>query len=132
MPEYRYESPDGEIKDIFQSMSEEHVYFEDGVEWKRVFVTPQFNMGETKIDPFSSKEFVDKTGNMKGTYGDMLDFAEEQSQIRAEKMGEDPVKRAYFDKHEKRTGKKHWKDKPEKIENDFFEVSDLGNDNLED
>jgi len=86
--------------------------------WERIYDLPQVNIGNTKVtDPFDNKSFIDKTGSMKGSYGDLLDYSSELSEKRASlNGGEDPIKRKHFDNYEKKTGKKHLKDKPKKIE----------------
>lgn len=116
---YLYKNPETEeVKEIWQNMNDEHVYFEDGVEWKRVYTKPHASVqAVSKLDPFNKRGFIDKTGNMKGTIGDMMGLSEEMSAKRAEKTGhEDPVKRKFFDNYEKNIGKKHLADKPKRIE----------------
>lgn len=97
-----------------------HYKGENGDEdfWERVYELPQLNTsGGAKIDPFDNKSFVNKTGNMKGTYGDLMDYSAELSEKRAAQAGgEDPLKRKHFDNYKKQTGKKHLRDKPKKIE----------------
>jgi hypothetical protein len=117
MPLYLYSNPEtGETKEIVQSMKEDHVYFEDGIQWKRVFTVPTASI-DTKIDPFSQRQFVEKTGNKKGTVGNMMDLSAELSQKREQSNGkEDPVKRKHFSDYEKKVGKKHVADKPKMIE----------------
>ena len=106
MPFYLFESKDGRIKEVFQKMSEPHVLIEDGVEWKRVFTPPQASI-DTKIDPFSSKDFANKTGNKKGKLGDILDRSKECSDKRADKLGApDIVKEKYFKNWSKKRGGK--------------------------
>lgn len=116
---YLYKNPETEeVKEIWQNMNDEHVYFEDGVEWKRVYTKPNASVqAVSKLDPFNKRGFIDKTGSMKGTIGDMMGLSEEMSAKRAEKTGhEDPVKRKFFDNYEKNIGKKHLADKPKRIE----------------
>jgi hypothetical protein len=110
----------GEIKDVVQSMKDyRHYKGENGQEdfWERVYALPQVNIGNAKSDPFNQQSFIDKTGSMKGSYGDLLDYSSELSEKRAEKIGgEDPLKRNYFDNYKKKTnGKKHVKDRPNKV-----------------
>ena len=111
MPIYIYKSPNGEkYKEVFQTMAEDHVYFDpDGLEWKRVFTVPNSSI-DTQIDPHSSKEFIQKTEHKKGSYGDMMDYSKELSETRAEKNGGiDPVKEKYFKDYSKnRNGAKHF------------------------
>jgi hypothetical protein len=110
MPIYIYKHPEQEeYTEVFQTMMEDHVYFDsEGLEWKRVFTTPNMSI-DSQIDPYSSKEFVEKTGGKKGTMGDMMDYSKEMSHIRAEKNGGiDPVKEKYYkDYSAKRKGAKH-------------------------
>lgn len=108
MPQYLYRHPDtGEEKEVFQTMEEEHVYSEDGVEFDRVFTVPQASI-DTKVDPFSAKKFVEKTGNQKGTVGDLWDRARDLSEAREDKLGhKDTVEEKYQKAYaKKRHGKK--------------------------
>lgn len=119
MPLYIFENPEtGEIKEILQSMTEEHIYSENGIQWNRVWTTPQVAI-DVKIDPFSKKQFVDKT-NKPGTYGDLMDRSAELSEARAEKNGGvDPIKQKFFDDYaKKRGGKRH----PEESKNKTIQV----------
>jgi hypothetical protein len=112
----------GKIVDVVMSMKDYKPYRgknnnEDC--WERIYDAPQVNIGNaTVVDPFDNKGFVNKTGNMKGRYGDLLDYSSELSERRAALAGgEDPIKRKYFDEYKKKTnGKKHIKDRPKKIE----------------
>jgi hypothetical protein len=112
----------GKIIDVVMPMKEyKHYCGENGDEnfWERVYDLPQVNIGNAKVvDPFDNKGFVNKTANMKGRYGDLLDYSSELSDRRASlNGGEDPIKRKYFDDYKKKTnGKKHIKDKPKTIE----------------
>jgi hypothetical protein len=110
MPTYVYKHPEEEkYVEIIQTMKEDHVYFdEDGLEWKRVFTNPQLNT-EAGIDPFDNVQFIEKTGKMKGTYGDMQDLSREMSEQRKKITGgKDPVQEAYYKKYSKeRKGAKH-------------------------
>ena len=110
MPIYEYQNPEtGELIEVLQTMVEDHVYFDsDGLEWKRVFTAPNMAI-DSQIDPYSTKDFVQKTENKKGTVGDMMDYSKELSQERAEKNGGiDPVKEKYYkDYSAKRKGAKH-------------------------
>lgn len=110
-PIYIYKHPENEKHiEVFQTMMEDHVYVDsDGLEWKRVFTIPNASI-DSQIDPYSSKEFVQKTENKKGTIGDMMDYSKEMSEVRSEKNGGiDPVKEKYFkDYSAKRNGEKHF------------------------
>lgn len=122
MPIYIYKNPEtGETKEIIQTMKEDHVYSQDGIEWKRVYLSPNASI-DTKSE--TPEQFIEKTGNMKGTLGEMMDYSEELSQKRASKSesGEDPIKRKHFDEYEKKVGKKHLQDKKKTIETDRIKI----------
>lgn len=124
MPIYLYKNPKtGEIKEVVQLMNEKHEFIEDGVEWKRVFTSPNASI-DTKVDASDKNKFIEKTGNMKGSLGDLLDYSSELSEERAKRSesGEDPVKRKHFDEYEKRVGKKHLSDKKKTIETDRIKI----------
>jgi hypothetical protein len=114
MPNYIYQHPETkEYIEIFQSMKEDHVYFDgDGTEWSRVLIAPQLNT-EAPIDPWNKGDFINKTANSKGSYGDLLDRSKELSDKRAsEHGGVDPVKQKYFDNYaKKRKGQRHLNEK---------------------
>jgi len=109
-PIYIYKHPENEKHiEVFQTMMEDHVYVDsDGLEWKRVFTIPNASI-DSQIDANSSKEFIEKTANKKGTVGEMMDYSKELSQVRAEKNGGvDPIKEKYYkDYAAKRKGAKH-------------------------
>jgi hypothetical protein len=112
MPIYTYfrESTE-EFIDVFQGMNDLHEYRgTDGTEddWKRVYYSPQMAL-DTQIDPFSSKQFNDRTRDKKGTVGHLLDYSAEMSDKRASQAGGiDPVKQKYFDNYAKeRRGARH-------------------------
>jgi len=120
-PLYTYLNEEtGEAKDVLQSMSEKHEFFEDGVQWKRIFYAPQMSI-DTKVDPYSAKDFS-KATNKKGTIGDMMDLSAELSDKRANKDGTDPVKQKHFQDYEKKNKKKHLLDKPKVIESSFAKI----------
>jgi hypothetical protein len=114
MPEYLYKNPDtGEQVSVWQSIHEEHSYEIEGVAYDRVYTVPQASM-DTKIDPYSQKEFKEKSKG--STVGDLWDQSKELSQKREEKEGRDPVKTQFFkDYAAKGKGNKHPKD-PTKFE----------------
>ena len=120
----------GETKEVEMPMSEYKAYQgEDGTDdkWQRVYDAPQVNIGNyvaIKVDPWDNKQYVNRTGNMKGTYGDLQDYSSQMSEQRAKESitGEDPVKRKHFDKYEKKTGKKHLQDTPKVIENKNIKI----------
>ena len=110
MPIYIYKHPEKEeYKEIIQTMNEEHIYIdEDGAKWKREWTNPQLNC-ESNIDPFSNSDFINKTGNMKGSLGDMQNYSKELSEKRASMNGGvDPVQKKYYDNYAKeRRGARH-------------------------
>jgi len=112
MPIYIYQHPKSEkYIEVLQGMNEEHVYFdEDGLEWKRIFTTPNMAI-DLETDPFSQNQFLEKTQNA-GTMGELWDRSSEMSHKRAEKAGGvDPYRKDYFNKYSKeRGGSKHLKD----------------------
>ena len=117
MPEYIYKHPDkSEYTSIIQGMNEEHVYIdEDSVQWERVLFAPNMNVDEN-IDPFNKNQYIEKTKNMKGSVGDLMDHSRELSEKRASTYGgEDPVKRKYLDDwSQKRGGMAHPQDNKRK------------------
>jgi hypothetical protein len=126
MPIYLYQHPETEkITEIYQSMVEEHVYIDsDGVKWNRIFTKPQASI-DTQIDPNSSRDFVEKTRNKKGTIGEMWDKSAELSEKRARMAGHDPVKEKAQESYTKRTGKEHpsiKQDRMKKVKNVTLET----------
>jgi hypothetical protein len=85
----------------------------DGTQWRRAATKPRASI-DTKMDPYSSKDFV-KATNKKGTMGDLWDRSKEASLKRADKEGIDPVKRSFYDDYaKKRKGKRHPQELKEK------------------
>jgi len=110
MPLYLFQNPNtSEIIEVIQSMKDEHVYIDsDGLEWDRIWVNPNMSI-DTDIDPFSEKEFAEKTKNQKNsTVGELWDQSKELSEKRAKMNGGvDPVKKRYReDWSKKRKGMK--------------------------
>ena len=92
MPLYTYKNPEtDEHKDVLQSMNDKHVYEEGGVQWLRVFYSPNMSI-DTQVDPFSSKDFKEKACTKRGSVGDLLDQSKELSQKRIDSAGFDAVK----------------------------------------
>tara|TARA_Y100001951_G_scaffold103702_1_gene113154 strand:- start:775 stop:1176 length:402 start_codon:yes stop_codon:yes gene_type:complete len=97
-------------------------------QWERIYEAPQINMGVSTakaIDAWDSKSFVERTGKMKGTIGDLENHAAELSAKRAKESltGEDPLKRKYLnDYSQKRGGKKHVADLKKTVENKHIKV----------
>lgn len=109
MPIYTYESPDG-IKriDVVQRMNEEHKYFHNGVEWKRVFEPPNASIDSfSNLSAFDRKGFVKRTAKKGMTVGDMWDESKKMSDIRAKKVGKDFVRENALNDYKHRTGKPH-------------------------
>lgn len=123
MPQYLYRNEETqEIKEVFQGINDKHEYFEGGVEWKRVFTVPNVGV-DTKVDAFSNKAYVEKTGNMKGTIGDLLDYSKELSDKRAESRdGVDPVKKKFESDYKKKTGVDMLQNKPKKFEKNGVKI----------
>lgn len=104
---YIYQNPTTEeIKEVEQGMNEVHEYFEDGVKWNRVFTVPNTAI-DTKIDAFSSQDFVKKTANHKGTLGDLFDMSRDMAEKRKDKAGHDPVQEKVVRDYKKKTNLKH-------------------------
>lgn len=109
MPLYIYSHPTtGETKEILQGMNDIHEYVEDGIKWIREFVKPQAVTNSIEgIDPWSSKQFVDRTRDMRGgTVGDLWDISAELSKKREKKAGKDPIKDKSVKDYEKKCGGK--------------------------
>ncbi len=107
MPFYIYSNPKTKKTiEVLQSMTEEHVYIDkDGLRWDRVFLVNQASF-DTKIDPYSSKDFAAKTGTKKGTMGNLFDLSKECSIKREEREGIDMVKERNMDDYQKKRANK--------------------------
>lgn len=123
MPIYIYKHPAKDnYEEVVQRMDDLHSFSKDGLEWKRVFLIPNASIS-SNADPFDSNSFVEKTGKMKGTVGDMMSYSEELSQKRAEKHGgQDPVRKQHFKDYERDIGKKHIADKQTNYENKSIKI----------
>lgn len=109
MPSYLFEHPEtGEQVEVLLSVNDEHRFIDNkGVEWRRVFVNPQVSI-DTKFDPLSSKDFVEKTRNKRGTVGEIWEKSKELGEQRKQIVGADTVAENYYKKYsEKRRGKLH-------------------------
>lgn len=107
MPQYLFRNPKtGSVVQIFQFMNEDHVYSESGVQFERVFTSPNAQIDSTVE---SAEKFVEKTGKMKGTLGEIWDYSQELSEKRASKNdGVDPLrKKAEENYSKKRKGLKY-------------------------
>jgi len=109
MPSYEYINPNTrETVEIFQKMKEDHVYIDsDGLEWKRVFSTPNTSIDSSDMNPFSKDDFMRATAKPGMTAGDMMDLSKKLSEKRESSAGLDPVKQKTVTKYEKKTGKPH-------------------------
>ena len=90
-----------EFREVFFKMNDEKEYFGENNDleyfdidgndipisdsWRRVYISPNMSI-DTKVDPFSGKDFVKKTKNAK-TYGELIDLSKEMSQQRESKLG---------------------------------------------
>lgn len=115
---YTYKHPKkSKYIDIIQSMNDVHSYTdEEGVEWERVWTKPLMAV-DSKIDPFSQKDFVAKTGAKRGTYNDLLETSKEMSIKRQEKTGRDEVREKYFENWSKTRGGK--RQHPEQVKQEL-------------
>lgn len=112
MPIYLFCNPKTkEVKSIYQDMNAEHTYFEDGVKLERIYTVPNAAI-DSKIDPFSSQKFVEKTGTMKGTLGEIWDYSKELSDKRAKSTnGQDDVRTKAENKYSKKRRGMKYKEK---------------------
>ena len=110
MPNYLYQHPTSlKVKEIFQSMLEEHVYVEDGIKWNRVFTVPGANF-DNRIDQWNPKDFV-KATNKKGKFKDLQELSKELSEKRGGTTGQDPIREKYYEDYSKKyEGKRIHKD----------------------
>ena len=107
MPLYEFQHPEtGEIIEVVQKMKDPHVYETDGVEWKRVWKSPNASI-DTEMDPYSESYFMRCTAKKGMTYGDMADLSTQLSQKRERNQDGDHIKRKAVNKYEKKTGKAH-------------------------
>lgn len=108
MPLYLYQHPKTqEVKEVVQTMSEEHVYVDKkGVKWNRIFTKPNSAI-DTQISPHSSKDFLKATAKRGMTYGQMSDLSAELSEKRGGMSGKDEMRQKVVDDYKQRTGKEH-------------------------
>lgn len=121
----------GEIHEVEMSMKNYEPYkgpSGDDKRWQRVYEAPQINMGVStskSINPWDNNSFVNRTKEMKGSYGEMLDHAKDLSSQRAKESltGEDPLKRKYLDNYSaERGGKKHVSEMKKTVENKHIRI----------
>lgn len=112
MPYYLFEHSDTqEVHEIWFHMNDDKVYNgpsdDQNGKWKRVWTVPQAAIA-TRIDPYSTKDFVTSTSNKKGiTMGQMWEKSAEMSKKREDKEGIDPVKAEFYKNYQKSTGLKN-------------------------
>ena len=109
MPIYLFKNPkSNKIVQVYQEMNAEHSFSENGIKYERVFTVPNAQI-DANFDLNSSEKFVEKTGKMKGTLGEIWDYSQELSNKRAEKNGGiDPVRQKAEEKYsKKRRGMKY-------------------------
>ncbi len=119
MPQYAFTRVDDPsvTQDLFYAMKDVpsvgSVVKIDGVKWRRVFTKPRMSV-DTKVDPFSAKDYI-KATNKNSIVGDLWDRSKELSLKRAEKEGgTDPVKQKFYrDYSRRRKGNKHPEQKRE-------------------
>lgn len=110
MPIYLYKNPaSGKIVHVVQRMNEDHVYSENGVQFERVFIVPNASI-DTNVD--TAEKFVERTGKMKGTLGEIWDYSQELSEKRAKSNGgEDPLRKKAEEKYSKKRKGMQYKSK---------------------
>jgi hypothetical protein len=105
MPFYLFENEDsGEVKEFFVKISDIK-NFSPGIGWRRVYTVPYVST-DSNIDPYSPKDFIEKTRSKKGTIGDLFDKSRELSEARGGEK-RDPVVKQFFSDYEKTKGIKH-------------------------
>lgn len=120
MPYYDFlNEKTSEIKTLFFHMNDEKRYVdESGYEWIRQFSSINAAV-DTQINPFSAKEFSEKTANKKDTVGAMWDRSKEASLKREQKAGKDEIKESYYKNYSKRRkGHQH----PDKDKTDVYTI----------
>lgn len=132
MPLYQFSKvSDPDVKDSFYFSMKDAPELgavwkdENGIEWKREFTVP-YAASNSQIDPNNANDFVQKTAEKKGTYGNLLDASRELSEKRAkEHGGVDPVQKKYFDEYKKaRHGVQHLEErKQQKVDRDGYSIS---------
>ncbi len=118
MPIYLFEhTKTGAIHEVAYHMSEAKDYrgpngkAAAGV-WRRVWTKPQAAI-DTRVDPYSAKDFV-KATNRPGKMADLWDRSADLSAKREEKEGVDPIKQTFYETYSKRRkGAKHPQQKRE-------------------
>ena len=93
MPTYFYRDPrNNTVIQITQSVNDVHEYYDNDVKFERIFTVPHAAV-DTKIDPMSQRDFVEKTGKKTGTIDDLWSQSRELSEQRERIFGEDKIKK---------------------------------------
>ena len=111
MPIYIYQHPGTkELKEVLQKMNEPHSFIDkDGVEWDRVFTTPNMAVNDGLINADTTcEEFVRKTRNKNYNLGEMWELSDQLSKKREKIGGKDHVKEKTSKAYTKKCkGKRH-------------------------
>jgi hypothetical protein len=116
LPQYYFQSVDDEeiYTDIFFTFKDAPrigtIIDYEGEKWRRMPTLPQA-ASSTLISPFDNKAFVEKTGKMKGTWGQLENFSREMSEQRTKIAGRDEVLERHEASREKLTGLKSFRKK---------------------
>lgn len=106
MPTYLYKHPEtDEVVEVFQGINDLHSFSQNGIQFERVYCVPNMSI-DSRIDPYNSKSFIEKTRNKKGTIGDLLKESRELSEKRGGEKS-DPIKNQFYKNYEKENGVKH-------------------------
>jgi hypothetical protein len=111
MPIYIFKHPKKEeYVEVVQAMRDEHTHVDEkGVKWERVYTLPNTSI-DSKIDPHSPKDFLEKTRNKRGTIGEMMDYSRELSERRGGEIN-DPIVRKRNAEYKKQMGIEHSSEK---------------------
>jgi hypothetical protein len=127
MPVYLFQNPETlETKEVILTVGEEKIFVLNGVKWDRIFTVPTASI-DTKIDPMSQKQFVDKTRGKKGKLGDLFEQSRDLSEKRSKSIGIDPLKSDYY----KRWSEKRNRDHPDIRKNRAKAIADKAGIDLE-
>ena len=111
MPVYVFQHPETrELKEVLQKMNEPHSFVDEGgVEWGRVWSTPNMAVGDSLISADTScEDFVKKTKDKNYNLGEMWDLSAQLSEKRQQVAGVDHVKEKTKKAYTKKCkGKKH-------------------------
>ena len=110
MPVYLFEHPETrETVEVVQKMNDFHIYIdEDGLEWSRVFLSPNASIGDNLISADTTQEeFVKKTKEKNYNLGEMWNLSKELGAKRKQIAGVDHVKEKAKKKYEQKCNKPH-------------------------